>query len=464
MLNQLPRSQCKPYSLEFLVSLRDTPYCKDKPRDLPEFIDRDKIASESSLSRGPRRNRRQGSMDAESHESSHFKPDNDVNDESRQKTRGNHPGNRRDNMGWQPANHQEHTEQFINRFAHPKSTGPKSADFQGRLIPGKGVPRRIPDQSNEGVANPASKALEHQPALANVVTRQAQGFANFSATAPVQGGLDAFSMGDIRQAEKFLESGRMGLAEYARKVATGEISRDSVGTTQAHAGSFFAEEEAQTSRPWLQQQDISGTRSATLPPQVPPQGRIVPGYASQRSAGGPTPPPPQVAPPRAQPIGKATVPAVAHPGKESNAQGLALLQMLIDKKASSNYPPKSAGQAGPRQLTQQQINELISMSKRAGPKASSLDAGMTNRQAPQARMGGIVQPNIGNTRPVEQQQPNMRAPQTGVHPGMAPAAAQGQTPPHVAALLEQLHRQQLAQQEAERSSSGQTPPPECQQQ
>jgi hypothetical protein len=446
------RGQLVIYNAEFLTSLRDTPFCKDKPKDLPVFIDRGKINSESSLSRGGRRNRRQGSVDGDLHDLSGPKLENEPVDDSLQKSRMGHPGNRRDNMGWQPTNHQEHAEQFINRFPNAKSAAAKNVDMQGRIIPGKGVPRRVPDQPSQSVTGVStSKGFEHQPALANVVSRQGQGFANFSATAQVQGGLDAFSMGDIRQAEKFLESGRMGLAEYARKVATGEINRETRTSNRVPVTeSFFADEEAKASRPWLQQPSTSGTRAAP----ATSQGRIIPGYASQRGTVPAPPPPPQVAAPRVQIPPKSSAPVLPHTGKDSNAQGLALLQMLIEKKAALTVAPKTAGAPGPRQLTQQQINELISMSKRPVAKVAPV-------QQPKLQN---FQSNLGMSRPVEQQpQQQLRQPQPIHHPG-PPAVGQNQTPPHVAALLEQLHRQQLAQQQTERSSSGQTPPPECQQQ
>ncbi|EER18927.1 hypothetical protein Pmar_PMAR007997, partial [Perkinsus marinus ATCC 50983] len=39
------------------------------------------------------------------------------------------------------------------------------------------------------------------------------------------GGLDQFTLGDIRKAEKTLEESHMSLGQYARKVAQGEITK-----------------------------------------------------------------------------------------------------------------------------------------------------------------------------------------------------------------------------------------------
>ena len=409
------------YSVEFLLSLKETAYCKQKPSDLPDIIDKDKINSESGPSRSIRKQRRQGSGEVDlddlhaMHGSIHEHADN--------LHRGKGKGARRDNHGWQPVSQERHEEAFhqgaLNRMGVPNKPGtmPNRAPMvpgatQQRIIPGKGVPRRDAgmDMPKTGAPAPAAN-WEHQPALANVYMKHQQGLTG--ATTQVAKGLDAFSMGDIRQAEKFIEGGRMGLDEYARKVASGEISRDvhSMGG-QSSAGGFFADEGTVESRPWLQ-----NTTS---------QGRIIPGSARVNAP----PPPPSVQAPAAGPI-----------GKDSNGAGLQLLQMLIDRKqlpVASPQQPKT-GVGAPRQLTQQQINELIAMSKKA---AAANPAG---------RPSGVP----------------MKAPAPQVAPPRAPQ--QGTTPPHVAALLEQLHRQQMAQQQAAPAA----PPPsapqsgspqECQQQ
>lgn len=89
--------------------------------------------------------------------------------------------------------------------------------------------------------------------------------------------------------------------------------------------------------------------------------------------------------------------------------GLALLQMLVERKGAVPEPPATKQPApGPRQLSQSQINDLIAMSKRVPPAA-----------APR-----------GN--------------------------------PQVAQLLEQLHKQQQAQQQQQAAPQAQ--PQECQQQ
>jgi hypothetical protein len=412
-------------------------YCKDKPANLPEFIDREKITSESSLSRGARKNRRQGSIDGDGPDHIVPKPETDGHEEFIVKGRVGHPSNRRENVGWQPSNHQEHAEQFINRHPVSKFQAPRSGDNHARLIPGKGVPRRGAEAQQTG----GTRQMEHQPALANVVTRQQQGFANFNSKLQTQGGLDAFSMGDIRQAEKFMEGGQMGLDEYARKVASGEISRATSKQDRSQAGqagSFFAEEDGtDTARPWLQTTGGNSRVGAVS------QGRLVPGFAAQRPTA--PPPPPQVQAPRV--AGPAKASPAAMTGTDSNAQGLALLQMLIDKKPSTAIPvtKPSVPTSAPRQLTQQQINELISMSKRV----------------PQKPTQSQVTPNFKAAQP---QQAYGKPNAVSVQNTSAPVAGPGQTPPHVAALLEQLHRQQLAQQQQQQSSGGTTPPPECQQQ
>ena len=444
-LAQIPRRELTVYPIEHLLSLKDITYCKEKPVNLPEFIDREKVTSESSLSRGVRKNRRQGSADGEGSELVPGRPDQEGQDDFILKGRSGHPGNRRDNVGWQPSNHQEHAEQFINRYPVSKFSQSRSNESQGRIIPGKGVPRRgiVPD-----VQGASGRPMEHQPALANVVTRQAQGFANFNSKLQAQGGLDAFSMGDIRQAERFVESGQMGLDEYARKVAAGEISRDTSHQerhSNAQGGGFFAEDDGpESGRPWLQSAGGNARGSAVS------QGRLVPGYASQRPAAPPPPPPPQVQAPRA--VGAAKGPTASATGMDSNAQGLALLQMLIDKKHPSSVPAtkQAVPTSAPRHLTQQQINELISMSKRTPAKAQ-----------PQMASAKAMQPTHSNSRTGNQAFGKHVSVQS--QPVTASVPAPGQTPPHVAALLEQLHRQQLAQQQ-QQSQGGSTPPPECQQQ
>ena len=410
------------YSIEFLLSLKETPYCKQKPSDLPDIIDKDKINSESGPSRSIRKQRRQGSgeVDLDDLQAVH----GHLQEHGDSLHRGKGKGARRDNHGWQPVSQERHEEAFhqgaMNRMGAPMKPGamPNRAPMvpgsqQQRIIPGKGVPRRDTpnDQSKAGAPAPAAN-WEHQPALANVYMKHQQGLTG--ATTQVAKGLDAFSMGDIRQAEKFIESGRMGLDEYARKVASGEISRDAHHGAGQSSGGFFADEGTVETRPWLQQNTS--------------QGRIIPGSAR---ANAPPPPPAAVQPP------VATGPI----GKDSNGAGLQLLQMLIDRKqlpvATPQQPKTGAG--APRQLTQQQINELIAMSKKA---AAANPAG---------RPSGVP----------------MKAPAPQVAPPRAPQ--QGTTPPHVAALLEQLHRQQMAQQQAAPAAP---PPPapqsgspqECQQQ
>ncbi len=380
--------------------------------------------NDSGPSRSIRKQRRQGSGEGDLEEL--HAVHGSLQEHGDSLHRGKGKGARRDNHGWQPVSQERHEEAFhqgaMNRMgvATKPGTMPNRAPMvpgsqQQRIIPGKGVPRRDGpnDQHKTGTPAPASN-WEHQPALANVYMKHQQGLTG-APTTQVAKGLDAFSMGDIRQAEKFIESGRMGLDEYARKVASGEISRDSnMGFGQSSGGGFFADEGTVESRPWLQNSTS--------------QGRIIPGSARVSAP----PPPPSVQPP---------VASAGPIGKDSNGAGLQLLQMLIDRKQLPVAAPQQpkAGAGAPRQLTQQQINELIAMSKKA---AAANPAG---------RPTGVP----------------MKAPAPQVAP---PRASQpGTTPPHVAALLEQLHRQQMAQQQATPAAP---PPPapqsgspqECQQQ
>ncbi len=414
------------YSIEFLLSLKETAYCKQKPSDLPDIIDKDKVNSDSGPSRSIRKQRRQGSGDVDLDEL--HAVHGSLQEHGDNLHRGKGKGVRRDNHGWQPVSQERHEEAFnqgaLNRVGMtPKQGGVPNrspivpgSQQQQRIVPGKGVPRRDPgnDHPKTGVPAPSSN-WEHQPALANVYMKHQQGLTG--ATTQVAKGLDAFSMGDIRQAEKFIESGRMGLDEYARKVATGEISRDS-NLTQSSGGGFFADESSVESRPWLQNTSA--------------QGRIIPGSARANQ-----PPPPPVT----------QAPSVGPIGKDSNGAGLQLLQMLIDRKqlppgtGGVNPQQAKAGPGAPRQLTQQQINDLIAMSKKAAVANPGRPAGV----------------------PMKAPAPQVAAPPP------APRAPQGATPPHVAALLEQLHRQQMAQQ-----TTPSPPPPaaapqsgspqECQQQ
>ena len=447
------------YTLEFLLSLKDTPYCKEKPADLPEIIDREKLPTETGPNRTIRKQRRQGSNDGDMGEATQPQYERDPNEDYRNRARGGHPSGRRENNGWQPSNHQEHEDQFINRAPGPKAGAPRAQgghnDNQTRIIPGKGVPRRPnsdqPPHSGppHGAKSTGSNNWEHQPALANVVSRQQQGFTGAvgHATANAAKGLDAFSMGDIRQAEKFLESGRMGLDEYARKVATGEISRDFAPQHSGGApGGFFADEDdsAPGSRPWM-----AGMG-----------GRMVPGAAVKRPVASP-PPPPSFPAPRT--VSDAEAAAKAQQlGKESNASGLALLQMLIDRKAVPAKAPQTATVQSGRQLTQQQINDLIAMSKRTGPKVPQPATGAPVQKIDPRQMAAaaIARRQPGGAAPQVAQQRQMPA-----HDQARPVAPAVSTPPHVAALLEQLHRQQMAQQQTtNQPPAASAQPQECQQQ
>ena len=421
------------YTIEFLLSLRETPYCKQKPSDLPDIIDKDKVNSESGPSRSIRKQRRHGSgeVDLDELHAVH----GGIQDHGDGLHRGKGKGMRRDNHGWQPVSQERHEEAFnqgaLNRsVGQPMKPGAMAnrgpaapaPQQQQRIVPGKGVPRR--DQGHEqartaGQVAPAAN-WEHQPALANVYMKHQQGLTG--QTTQVAKGLDAFSMGDIRQAEKFIEGGRMGLDEYARKVASGEISRES-NFGQSSGGGFFADESSgpvDTSRPWL-------SNSGSSAP-----GRIIPGSARSQ-----VPPPP--------PVAQAPV-ATGPIGKDSNGAGLQLLQMLIDRKQlpvnTGNPQQPKTGPGAPRQLTQQQINDLIAMSKKAA----------------------AAQPGRPSGVPMKAPAPQVAA---------APRAPQqsGATPPHVAALLEQLHRQQVAQQQQTATAAAPPPaapqsgsPQECQQQ
>lgn len=409
------------------------------------------------MNRAIRKQRRHGSGDGDTLEVANPHSERYNVDDPRNRQRGAHPSNRRDNNGWQPINHQEHADQFINRITGAKFGQPKYSPNEGgvRLIPGKGVPKR--EQGRPvGSQNPSgNRHLEHQPALANVVSKQQQGVGAYG-KASMASGLDAFTMGDIRQADKFLENGRMGLDEYARKVASGEISTDFQSESN-FTGGFFAEEDERATRPWMDSNFGAG--------------RVVRGSAMQRGPMAPPPPPPSFAAPKAtMDSARAQSVAAQQAGTQSNASGLALLQMLIDRKspAPSATRPGTSGGQGPRQLTQQQINELISMSKRTGPKAptvsppvnTSLQQGVNNLTKRTAA-APHPQSSTGNLRPQIVPGQQSRATQQISAPGSAPA----QTPPHVAALLEQLHRQQLAQQQTTGDQpAGNAPPQECQQQ
>ena len=405
------------YRKELILSLRDLVYCKEKPAGLPDIIDKEKTSEPSKSIRKPRR---QGGPEDGEGGNSQSVMDQAIDGGEGNSFQGRGKGGKgmsnrgRDNTsGWQPYNHQEHEDNFV-QGASSRNTGKGvgARNMQGQIIPGKGAPRRD-RPAEQAPAAKSGPSWDHQPALANVVSKQQQGMtgAPGSSSGGVKG-LDAFSMGDIRQAEKFIEGGRMGLDEYAKKVAAGEISRDFV-SEQNGAGGFFAEEgEDAGGRPWMTGQPRSTPRPVTV------HGRIVPGSAAQR------PPPP---------------PAADLPvGKDSNVAGLALLQMLVDRKATTPSPPPPVVQAkspaGPRQLSPQQINDLIAMSKRAPPHQPA---------APQ-----LARPAAARIIPGQQAR------------GHQPAAPQSPTP-QVAALLEQLHRQQLAQQQA---TQPQSQPQECQQQ
>lgn len=381
-----PRVNPVVHTIEFLLSFKDHPNCKDKPSDLPDFIDKDKVVQDGPGGKPIRKQRRPGPADADNGGEGIATPGTD-GEAAGPSDWGKGKGARRRDQGWQPA-HTEHQDDEARGKGHPR---------QQRIVPGKGMrgspsPTPVPPAAQLA---PGAK-WEHQPALANVYTKQHQGVTG--APTQVAKGLDAFTMGDIRQAERLIENGRMNIDEYARRVASGEINKaaaSSVGGT----GSFFAEEDDNSSRqPWM-----AG-------------GRIIPGT--------------QAAP---RPSAPAVVPPTGPVGKDSNLAGLALLQMLVDKKAAA-AAPTARPVAPPRQLSQQQLNELIAMSKRtaAAPK-------------PKAQ---II---------------------PGQHSRAAPATPTTPTNPQVAALLEQLQRQQMAQQQSHgmppsAPPAGTASPPECQQQ
>ena len=428
----------------------------EKPHDLPEYIDREKVNSDSSLSRGYKKGKRQGPGDFETLDQLTQRTDIEVNDDLKKNSRQAHVSGRRDNIGWQPSNHQEHAEYFINRVPHSKAPVVRPLDSHGRIIPGKGVPKRSHEMGTNHAAG--AKNMEHQPALFNIQAKQQQGIGSFGSRMQHVGTLDSFSMGDIRQAEKFLEGGKMGLDEYARKVASGEISRETNSDQTSHAVGFFADDDAGSSRPWLASSNTV-SRIATSSGA----SKLVPGYASQRPHPPPANPPPQSTPSSASP---------QQLGKESNASGLALLQMLIDKKPGAKSQPQiphNPGQ-GPRQLTQQQINDLISMSKRSATKQPASDS-FSGSRIPGTMSGSQTQTSVKTTQQLVQNelpgvtQRSQQLPGHGSRPlptNPAKSVGSAQTPPHVAALLDQLHRQQLAQQDT-RAVSNSTPP-ECQQQ
>lgn len=446
------RASLKVYSLSLLDSFRESDYCREKPSDLPEFMDREKINTDTSLGKATRKPRRASPVDSEPSEpfvqKSYLEGSN----------RGHHQGVRRENVGWQPANHQEHAEQFINRIPqNSRLPANRPHDASGRIIPGKGVPRRGNDPAGSQRPPVISRNMEHQPALYNVVPKQQQGVGAFATKDQTSGGLDSFSMGDIRLAERFLESGKMGLDEYARKLAAGEINRSGQPELPAASSGFFADDDAGSSRPWDAKAGGMAGRS-----QASQHTKLVPGYASQK------PSPVPATPSNSNRIAQQPSPmAPTHQlGKESNASGLALLQMLIDRKAAGKAPQTAsvgASPQGPRQLSQQQINELISMAKRAAPKAqlAPVDPGLPSHPIGPA-------PSIQRKHPSVHPSPgfqSMNLPQgvpVATQHGVAKAAPT-QTPPHVAALLEQLHRQQVSQQQTAQPAPT-APPPECQQQ
>lgn len=459
------RNKLTVYTIEFLLSLRDTPFCKEKPADLPDNIDRDKAMNEGGQNRGIRKQRRQGSHDGDITDS--FQAHLDHTDEYRNKNRSGHPSMRRENHGWQPINHHEHTEEFHSRIPASKSAPSRfsgmNADSNGRIVPGKGVPRRPNDQHGPiSVAKAATGGKwDHQPALANVVSRQQQGLTGVSSHAEVGKGLDAFSMGDIRQAEKFIESGRMGLDEYARKIASGEIGRNAAPENTRGVGFFAEDDEAPGgSRPWFGNSIAIGT-----PPQF--HGSLVPGSAPYRPIAV-APPHPSSAQRNISDLetGK-TVPGATQ-GKESNASGLALLQMLIDRKAPTSTQKVAPPSEGTRQLTQHQINELIAMSKKTGQKAAPQVNSGPGRTQPVTQSGaprrstGSNQPAGQRTQIIPGQQSRSMQPPAAKNAPTQPVT--NQTPPHVAALLEQLHRQQMAQQQSGQTAASSAQPQECQQQ
>lgn len=457
-----PRIAPTVYSTFALLQVRDLPCCKDKPADLPDFIDREKQTSEITSNKIVRKQRRQGSQDMESVEISQQGADKDIGEEFRGRGRPGHPGARRENNGWQPTNHIEHEEQFISRIPQAKGSVVRSVglqhDSQGKILPGKGAQRRGPDTSDNHISRSSVRNMDHQPALAHVVAKQNQGMTGSFAHSQIPKGLDAFSMGDIRQAEKLIESGRIGLDEYARRIASGELNREYVGDKQG-TGSFFADEDdvMVASRPWLGS-SVSANRA---PQTTAAQGRIVPGLAAQRPVVTPPPPPTLQAPRTLSDIEgtRGTSPAAQNTGRESNASGLALLQMLVDRKSSSPGAGKSSTQSGitPRQLTQQQINELIAMSKRSGPKAPAVQPVNPGKAAVKPSPQG----GVSDFRPQIVPGSQSRAMEKVSVPSAAPKPA----PPHVALLLEQLHRQQIAQQNsASQEQSASAQPAECQQQ
>lgn len=382
----------KVYTIEFLLSLKDLSQCKEKPADLPDFIDKDKVSYDGPGGKPIRKQRRGGPAGGDDagdasqgvgHES-HFE-DPGANNWGKGK------GKRRDHYnGWQPSNPENHEEEF-NQGAAKGGKGAGAPRVPGqRIIPGKGI-RNNPNPTPPSGTPALAASWDHQPALANVYTKQHQGVTG--APTQVAKGLDAFSLGDIRQAERMMENGRMNIDEYARRMAAGEIAKTTAPVSTS--GGFFAEDDDDTTRrPWA-----AGAR-------------IIPG--SHQRVSPPAPPSPPV-----------------QQGKDSNVAGLALLQMLVDRKAAAPAAPKAvpAPAAPPRQLSQQQINDLIAMSKRAAPKPKAAQI-------------------------VPGQQARMNAP-----PPAPPQVAN----PQVAALLEQLHRQQVAQQQAA-AGSQQATPPECQQQ
>ena len=416
------------------------------------------------MNKSIRKQRRQGSLDGDGVDSQPG-PDREAGDDFRGRGRVGHPGTRRENNGWQPANHVEHEEQFISRIPSGKVGSFKQSaiqhDSQGKIVPGKGVQRRSPDQHDHLVTRGVSKNLEHQPALAHVVSRQNQGMTGSPAVTEIPKGLDAFSMGDIRQAEKLIESGRMGLDEYARKIASGELNRAYTGENHG-SGGFFADDDdgAVGSRPWLGS-SLSVNRVTPQQANVPP--RIVPGTFAQKPAVSPPPPPSFPAPRTLADIEGSRAASAAAPdtGRESNASGLALLQMLVDRKASTLMAKSNlSGGNGPRQLTQQQINELIAMSKRAAPKNPVSGPSSQAKNVAHQVFKPSIQPATSETR--SQIVPGAQSRAMEKQPT---ASAPKPAPPHVALLLEQLHRQQVAQQQ----SSGQVQaaaaqPAECQQQ
>ena len=413
-----------------------------------------------------RKQRRQGSVDGEAGETLHSAAEKDGED-YRSRGRAGHSGLRRENHGWQPTNHFEHEEQFISRIPTSKGVPVRTTgllhDSQGKIVPGKGVQRRGLEHHDNVTTRPAPKNMEHQPALAHVVSKQHQGMTGSTGFNAVVKGLDAFSMGDIRQAEKLIESGRMGLDEYARKVATGEINRDTVNEIQG-PGSFFADEDdgSVAARPWLGSSLIV---NRAAPQGNVGQGRIVPGVSAQRPFLTPSPPPTCPAPRTVSEIeGSRLNPVpVQNTGKESNASGLALLQMLVDRKSSPTQGKSSPPNANPpRQLTQQQITELIAMSKRAGPKAGMSHAISQANHSSNTAVKPVPKVSGPDTRQqiIPGSQSRVMDKQSSITPPTPKPA-----PPHVALLLEQLHRQQAAQhQSVGQPSAASAQPAECQQQ